>query len=78
LGEITPDVEALRDQFEFPGMKVLQFAFDSGADNPFLPFNYPRNCVVYTGTHETKELRDRLKSMTEIYGRTLTHSSLQV
>ncbi|BAZ48581.1 4-alpha-glucanotransferase [Nostoc sp. NIES-4103] len=160
LGEITPDVEALRDQFEFPGMKVLQFAFGSGSDNPFLPFNYSRNCVVYTGTHDndttvgwfnqlqdqdskavfhylgcsnpadihwdlirlayssvanqaiiplqdilglntsarmnlpgqnlgnwgwryesaalTKQLRDRLKTMTETYGRSLTKSSLQV
>lgn len=52
LGVITPEVEALRDKFEFPGMKVLQFAFGSDADNPFLPFNFPRNCVVYTGTHD--------------------------
>jgi len=52
LGVITPDVEALRDQFEFPGMKVLQFAFGGGTDNPFLPFNYERNYVVYTGTHD--------------------------
>ncbi len=52
LGVITPDVEALRDQFEFPGMKVLQFAFGGGSDNPFLPFNYERNYVVYTGTHD--------------------------
>jgi 4-alpha-glucanotransferase len=52
LGVITPDVEALRDQFEFPGMKVLQFAFGSDTDNPFLPFNYVRNSVVYTGTHD--------------------------
>lgn len=52
LGVITPDVEALRDQFEFPGMKILQFAFGSDNDNPFLPFNYVRNSVVYTGTHD--------------------------
>lgn len=52
LGVITPEVEALRDQFEFPGMKVLQFAFGSDPANPFLPFNYPRRCVVYTGTHD--------------------------
>lgn len=52
LGIITPDVEALRDQFEFPGMKILQFAFGSGSDNPYLPFQYPHNCVVYTGTHD--------------------------
>lgn len=53
LGIITPEVEALRDQFGFPGMKILQFAFDSGAENPYLPFNYEgRNWVVYTGTHD--------------------------
>ncbi|WP_211941719.1 4-alpha-glucanotransferase [Cylindrospermopsis raciborskii] len=52
LGIITPEVEALRDEFEFPGMKVLQFAFGSDPGNPFLPFNYPRNAVVYTGTHD--------------------------
>jgi 4-alpha-glucanotransferase len=52
LGVITPEVEALRDKFEFPGMKVLQFAFGSDPGNPFLPFNYNRNCVVYTGTHD--------------------------
>jgi 4-alpha-glucanotransferase len=53
LGVITPEVEALRDNFGFPGMKILQFAFDSDRANPFLPFNYVnRNCIVYTGTHD--------------------------
>ena len=52
LGVITEEVEALRDKFEFPGMKILQFAFGSDAGNGFLPFNYPRNCLVYTGTHD--------------------------
>jgi 4-alpha-glucanotransferase len=52
LGVITPEVEALRDKYEFPGMKVLQFAFGSDPGNPFLPFNYARNAVVYTGTHD--------------------------
>jgi 4-alpha-glucanotransferase len=52
LGIITPDVEALRDKFEFPGMKVLHFAFGSDPGNEFLPFNYGRNSVVYTGTHD--------------------------
>jgi 4-alpha-glucanotransferase len=52
LGVITPDVEALRDQFGFPGMKVLQFAFGDGAADPYLPHNYRRHCVVYTGTHD--------------------------
>jgi 4-alpha-glucanotransferase len=53
LGVITPKVDALRLQFGFPGMKVLQFAFDGNAANPYLPHNYtaPR-CVVYTGTHD--------------------------
>jgi 4-alpha-glucanotransferase len=52
LGVITPEVTALRDQFEFPGMKVLQFAFEGNPDNPFLPHCYERNSVVYTGTHD--------------------------
>ncbi|MEG4580845.1 4-alpha-glucanotransferase [Microcoleus sp. MON1_C5] len=52
LGVITPEVEALRDRFEFPGMKILQFAFGAGSEDPFWPFNYDRNCVVYTGTHD--------------------------
>ena len=52
LGLITPGVEALRDKYEFPGMKILQFAFGSDPANPFLPFNYSRNAVVYTGTHD--------------------------
>lgn len=52
LGMITPDVEQLRDQFHFPGMKILQFAFDSGPDNPYLPANHVENSVIYTGTHD--------------------------
>lgn len=52
LGLITPDVEELRDRYRFPGMKILQFAFDSGAGNPYLPHNYCHDCVVYTGTHD--------------------------
>jgi 4-alpha-glucanotransferase len=54
LGTITPAVEALRDRFELPGMKILQFAFgdENQVEKRFLPFNYARNCVVYTGTHD--------------------------
>lgn len=52
LGEITPDVIELRDQFGLPGMKVLVFAFDKGPENEFLPHHYTQNCVVYTGTHD--------------------------
>lgn len=52
LGIITPEVEALRDKFGFPGMKILQFAFGSDHRNPYLPFNCDRNFVIYTGTHD--------------------------
>ena len=53
LGEITEQVHKLRDMSGFPGMKVLQFAFDGTPDNPFLPHNFSTpNCVVYTGTHD--------------------------
>lgn len=52
LGVITPEVTALRDGFELPGMKVLQFAFAGGPENAFLPHNYGPHCVVYTGTHD--------------------------
>ncbi|MBO0697218.1 MAG: 4-alpha-glucanotransferase [Zavarzinella sp.] len=56
LGEITPDVHALRDEFDLPGMKVLHFAFDKPT-NPFLPHNYTPNCVAYTGTHDNDTTR---------------------
>ncbi|MEK6201184.1 MAG: 4-alpha-glucanotransferase [Desulfobulbaceae bacterium] len=53
LGIITPEVTVLRRSLGFPGMKVLQFAFDDNPDNLFLPHNYTSpNCVVYTGTHD--------------------------
>ena len=51
LGVITAEVEALRDEFALPGMKVLQFAW-SDPQNPFLPHNYPANCIAYAGTHD--------------------------
>ncbi len=52
LGLITQSVHDLRDQFDLPGMKILQFAFENTEDNDFLPYNYPRNSVCYTGTHD--------------------------
>ena len=52
LGVITPDVEELRDGFGLPGMKILQFAFDSSEANDYIPHNYVKNCIVYTGTHD--------------------------
>ncbi len=63
LGVITPEVEALRGRFGFPGMRILQFALDKGeagrlgADNRFLPHNHSRNSVVYTGTHDNDTTR---------------------
>lgn len=57
LGVITPEVEALRDEFGFPGMKVLQFAFGTGMETKFLPHNFIPNCVVYTGTHDNDTTR---------------------
>jgi 4-alpha-glucanotransferase len=52
LGVITPDVESLRDDFGFPGMRILQFAFGGDPTNHDLPHNYHHNVVVYTGTHD--------------------------
>jgi 4-alpha-glucanotransferase len=52
LGVPSPGIIRLLKRYQLPGMKVLQFAFDSGADNPFLPHNYTENCIVYTGTHD--------------------------
>jgi 4-alpha-glucanotransferase len=63
LGVITPEVIELRERFGFPGMKILQFAFDEAAlhasfgdydRNPFLPHNYTQNFAVYTGTHDNE------------------------
>ena len=52
LGFLTPSVLKLVKRTGYPGMKVLQFAFDSREDSDYLPHNYPQNCVVYTGTHD--------------------------
>lgn len=52
LGLITPEVDALREQFNLPGMRILQFGFASRKAHDYLPHRYIRNCVVYTGTHD--------------------------
>jgi len=57
LGVVTSEVVALREEFGFPGMKVLQFAFDSDASNPYLPYNLDHDCVIYTGTHDNDTTR---------------------
>jgi 4-alpha-glucanotransferase len=52
LGVITPEVEAMRDGFDLPGMRILQFAFGGERNSSFLPHNFVPNTVVYTGTHD--------------------------
>jgi 4-alpha-glucanotransferase len=52
LGLITPEVLALREDFGMPGMKIFQFGFFTDARDPFLPHNYEKECVAYTGTHD--------------------------
>ncbi len=64
LGVITPDVVELRDAFNLPGMKILQFGF-TGAENPFLPHNYTSHCVAYTGTHDNDTARGWFESAPE-------------
>ena len=58
LGIITPDVREVMARYGLPGMKVLLFAFgEDNPDHPYLPYNYERNCVVYTGTHDNNTAR---------------------
>jgi 4-alpha-glucanotransferase len=64
LGVITPEVDALRNQFRLPGMRVLQFAFGGAVEDRFLPHNYERHTVVYTGTHDNETTVGWFHSMT--------------
>ncbi|QWF70429.1 4-alpha-glucanotransferase [Methylomonas paludis] len=66
LGIITEEVEALRDEFHLPGMKILQFAFDGNNNNPYLPMNYLGNCVVYTGTHDNDTTLGWFETLSDI------------
>jgi 4-alpha-glucanotransferase len=65
LGFITPDVHALREQFQLPGTRVLQFAFDGRPDNPYLPNNFVSNTVAYTGTHDNAPTREWYEQLPE-------------
>jgi 4-alpha-glucanotransferase len=82
LGVITPDVVRLRDGFGLPGMKILQFAFEGGPQDPFLPHNFPKNCVVYTGTHDNDTVRGWYERVNEdsraFYHRYLDRDGSQV
>ncbi len=75
LGVITPDVEKLRDDCGFPGMRVLQFAFSSDTKNVDLPHNYHSNVVVYTGTHDNDTTVGWFKS---VAGKGSTRDAKQV
>lgn len=65
LGYITPSLEKLLKDCGYPGMKILQFAFDSRDSSDYLPHNYEKNCVVYTGTHDNETTRGWFSSITE-------------
>ena len=78
LGILTPTVLKLVEDTGFPGMKVLEFAFDGGVESDYLPHNHCKNCVVYTGTHdndtlmgwlEKMPLADRLRALEYMNGR---------
>jgi len=64
LGEITPEVEKLRDDLSLPGMKILQFAFDFNKKNSYLPHNYKHSdCVLYPGTHDNNTINGWFNSL---------------
>ncbi len=83
LGIITDEVEALRDGFDLPGMKVLQFAFEDPKDNDMMPYRFTTsNCICYTGTHDNattmgwylelpEKTRDRIRRYLNTDGRAI-------
>ena len=72
LGIITPDVVALRDQFELPGIRVFHFGFDGNPGNPHLPHNCGPNIVAYTGTHDNNTTRGWFESLPDNVRRAAT------
>jgi len=65
LGFLTQEVLDLRDNSGYPGMKVLEFAFDSREPSDYLPHTYTRNSVVYTGTHDNMTMRQWFETASE-------------
>jgi len=65
LGIITEEVISLRKQYSLPGMKILQFAFDSDGSNPYLPHNHTRDTIIYTGTHDNNTTLGWYKELSE-------------
>ena len=87
LGEINDAVYELRDEFDFPGMKILQFAFGDGMpQNPYIPHNYGQNFIAYTGTHDNntirgwyrQEGRNHRQQLEKYIGRTLTEDEIHI
>ncbi|MCC8103939.1 MAG: 4-alpha-glucanotransferase [Clostridiales bacterium] len=65
LGYLTESVERLVAESGYPGMKVMEFAFDSREAGDYMPYNYTKNCVVYTGTHDNQTLAAWYDELTE-------------
>ena len=82
LGVITPDVVALRENFDLPGMRIVQFAFTGNPQESFLPHNHVRHGVVYTGTHDNDTVRGWYERVPEreksFYRRYLNRDGKQV
>lgn len=89
LGIITDEVRELRDKFDFPGMKILQFAFDNSENNDYLPHNFDKNCIVYTGTHDndttlgwylstSEEVRDKFRRYMNVSGENPSHNLIRL
>ena len=87
--DAAADVEALRDRFHLPGMKILQFAFDGGPENPYLPVNHTQTAVVHTGTHdndtvagwwesEPEETHERVREYLRVEGDDISWDFLRV
>jgi 4-alpha-glucanotransferase len=71
LGVITPDVTAVRDRYQLPGMRVLQFGFDGDSENPHWPPNHVHNTVAYTGTHDNNTTRGWFEALPDDQRRNL-------
>lgn len=71
LGESSESVDALLQYSGFPGMRVMQFAFESEDDNRHLPHNYPENCIAYTGTHDNNTLLGYVWALDEAHRKTM-------
>ncbi len=65
LGFLTPSVKELLNELQFPGMKVLEFAFDPESESDYLPYKYDKNCVVYTGTHDNAPVKAWAKDISK-------------